>query len=227
MSFNIYRQSVCGFTLVELLVAISILTFIAVLGWRGLDTIIRTRSSLDQELEQTHNLQIIFAQIQNDGANIVNASMIDGRSPLVITRNRFGLVRTVSAETTPTKLQWVSYRLQENVLYRETSPATRDLQELQAYWQQLNSDDDVNIARVHLQADIRELTVRVWANDGRGWLGQEDMNTLANAVVSRGSLMNPQIGSTVSGMTWRGLQITLNLLGSQGGLSKTILLGAT
>ncbi len=40
-----------GLTLIELLVAIGILAFIAILGWRGLETLIRTRSSLDQELE--------------------------------------------------------------------------------------------------------------------------------------------------------------------------------
>ncbi len=35
-----------GFTLVELLVAISILAILAVLGWRGLDSIVRARIGL-------------------------------------------------------------------------------------------------------------------------------------------------------------------------------------
>jgi general secretion pathway protein J len=32
-----------GLTLIELLVAISVLAFVAVLGWRGLDSIVRAR----------------------------------------------------------------------------------------------------------------------------------------------------------------------------------------
>ena len=106
-----------GLTLIELLVAIGILAFIAVLGWRGLETLIRTRSSLDQELEQTRNLQIIFAQLQNDCAHIVSASQIDGQTPLLLEPNRLSLVRSVSLEAAPTQLQWVSYRLQKSLSF--------------------------------------------------------------------------------------------------------------
>ena len=42
-----------GLTLVELLVAISVLGFVAVLGWRGLDSIVRARIALTSDLEQT------------------------------------------------------------------------------------------------------------------------------------------------------------------------------
>ena len=47
-----------GFTLIELLVAISVLGFVAVLGWRGLDSITRARESLNHELEQTRGMQL-------------------------------------------------------------------------------------------------------------------------------------------------------------------------
>ncbi|MEN3295328.1 MAG: ral secretion pathway protein, partial [Burkholderiales bacterium] len=36
-----------GFTLVELLIAISVLAMVAVLGWRGLDSIVRARVALN------------------------------------------------------------------------------------------------------------------------------------------------------------------------------------
>jgi general secretion pathway protein J len=216
-----------GLTLIELLVAIGILAFIAVLGWRGLETLIRTRSSLDQELEQTRNLQIIFAQIQNDCAHIVSASQIDGQTPLLLAPNRLSLVRSVSLEAAPTQLQWVSYRLQNNSLVREVSPLTRDFTQLLSYDLQLNTNTNTNNAPVVLQTEVQNFGLRVWAKNGRAWLSSSAMQASPTTLVSRGSLMNPQTGSTASTITWRGLEVSLSLNKVQGELTKTILLGAT
>jgi general secretion pathway protein J len=216
-----------GLTLIELLVAIGILAFIAVLGWRGLETLIRTRSSLDQELEQTRNLQIIFAQIQNDCAHIVSASQIDGQTPLLLAPNRLSLVRSVSLEAAPTQLQWVSYRLENNSLLRAVSPLTRDFTQLFSYGLQLNVDTNTNNPPVILQTDVQNFGLRVWAKNGRAWLSSSAMQASPNTLVSRGSLMNPQTGSTASTISWRGLEVSLSLNKIQGELTKTILLGAT
>jgi general secretion pathway protein J len=58
-----FRQ---GFTLIELLVAIAILAVVAVLSWRGLDSILRSRDALSQELLLSRGLQGAFNQIQAD-----------------------------------------------------------------------------------------------------------------------------------------------------------------
>eukprot|EP01034_Spumella_vulgaris_P040814 gene40814-50506_t len=55
-----------GFTLVELLVAIAVLAIVAVLGWRGLDGIVRSRQALTEQMEQTRGIQLAFAQMQSD-----------------------------------------------------------------------------------------------------------------------------------------------------------------
>ncbi len=68
-----------GLTLVELLVAMTMMAFVAVLGWRGLDSITRARISLHEELAQTRGLQLAFAQMQTDCMNVVNLAEIDGR----------------------------------------------------------------------------------------------------------------------------------------------------
>ncbi len=57
-----------GFTLVELLVAIGILAIVAVLGWRGLDSIVRARIALSAEIESTRGMQLAFAQMQSHAA---------------------------------------------------------------------------------------------------------------------------------------------------------------
>ena len=60
------RQRPAGFTLVELLVAIAILAMVAVLGWRGLDGIVRARVALTADMETTRGMQLAFAQMEND-----------------------------------------------------------------------------------------------------------------------------------------------------------------
>src|SRR4030065_1669722 len=77
-----------GFTLVELLVAISVLGFVAVLGWRGLDGIVRARIALTSDLEQTRGMQLAFAQLQSDCAHLASTSILQGRMPLAVEQER-------------------------------------------------------------------------------------------------------------------------------------------
>src|SRR5665811_345320 len=80
-----------GLTLVELLVAISVLGFVAVLGWRGLDSIVRARIALTSDLEQTRGMQLAFAQLQSDCAHLVSPSaclLYTSPSPRDRTRSR-------------------------------------------------------------------------------------------------------------------------------------------
>ena len=98
-------------TLVELLVAISVLGFVAVLGWRGLDSIVRARIALTSDLEQTRGMQLAFAQLQSDCAHLVSPSVLPGRIPLALGQGRLTLVRTVFADNQPSRLQVISYRV--------------------------------------------------------------------------------------------------------------------
>src|SRR5690606_20782825 len=90
-----------GLTLIELLIAISVLAFVAVLGWRGLDTIVRTRVALNEDLAQARGLQLAFAQMQTDSANIASATQLPDRSPIEISRDRLMLVRATGGDGQP------------------------------------------------------------------------------------------------------------------------------
>src|SRR5579864_8219281 len=86
------KRRVRGFTLVEMIVAISILALVAVLGWRGLDGIVRARVALTAELEQTRGMQLTFAQLQSDCAQLAPATLIDTRPALAATRDRLLMI---------------------------------------------------------------------------------------------------------------------------------------
>lgn len=158
-----------GFTLIELLVAIGILAIVAVLGWRGLDGIVRARVALTAELEQTRGLQLAFAQLQSDTEHLVRSATLNGRATLAAQDGALTLVRSVFADDQPSRLQVVAYRIRDGVLIRRESIATRDLAALDAVWQASLSGTDADSPAVALQGAVSGLTLRLWFNDGAGW----------------------------------------------------------
>jgi general secretion pathway protein J len=205
-------------TLVELLVAISVLGFVAVLGWRGLDSIVRARIALTSDLEQTRGMQLAFAQLQSDCAHLVSPSALPNRIPLAVGQGQLTLVRTVFADNQPSRLQVIAYRVRDGVLSRRESAATRDLRELDTLWQTAVNDTDTGQAPfdklrtgVTLQSDVAAMTMRLWINGG--W------RTEADAVITIG-------GSTATPSIPTGLEVTMQLRGRDTGMLKIFLLGA-
>ena len=161
-----------GFTLVELLVAIGILAMVAVLGWRGLDGIVRARVALTDQMEMTRGMQLAFAQLQSDCEHVVDAAMLGRRPFLLQADNRITLVRTVFNENEPARLQVIAYRLVNGQLQRRESNTTRDLVELDALWQASVSDTDPT-PPVTLQGGVQSMGVQVWQS--QAWKKQPNL----------------------------------------------------
>lgn len=207
-----------GFTLIELLVAISILAIIAVLGWRGLDSIVRARVSLTAELEQTRGTQISFAQLENDCAHLAGVTLLATHESLRAAQQRLVMIRTVYEDNQPSRLQVVAYRVVEGVLSRRESNATRDMKALDADWQNaLNERDTMPV--VELQSGIVSLDMRTWNNDESSWrVAGSDIASDAS-----GSANTPR---TKSVPLKTGLEISMQLRGREHPLLKIFLLGA-
>lgn len=201
-----------GLTLVELLVAITVLGFVAILGWRGLDGIVRARVALTSDLEQTRGMQLTFAQIQSDCAHIADDNILPGRASLTIDKDKLILVRTVYAYNQPSRLQVVTYRVENGKLLRQESIATRDLQVLDR--QTLTAVNDLeSTPAVTLQEDVSALTMRTWINGG--WR--------SNASAPPSTPVGTPASNT---QPPTGLEVTLRLNGSDSDLHKIFLLGA-
>jgi general secretion pathway protein J len=177
-----------GFTLVELLVAISILAIVAVLGWRGLDGIVRARVALTQQMETTRGMQLAFAQMQSDCEHIASRDVVEQRPYLLIGNDRFTLVREVFTENQPSRLQVVAYRIVNGNLMRRESQPTRDLIQLDSLWQAVTSDADANAA-VALQTGVTGMQVATWINNA--WR-QGGVDPGANAAGTQGQAPQPQ-----------------------------------
>jgi general secretion pathway protein J len=190
----------------------------AVLGWRGLDSIVRSRSALTSDMDQTRGLQLAFAQMQSDCANLAN-SQLRNRAFLQAEDNRITLVRMVLAENQPTRLQVVSYRVNaDGVLTRRESNSTRELAQLDALWQAALSDADT-AGTVALQANVQGMAMRLWVPVAA--VGQ--IQNAANAGGWRPAAGVSTVGS-VSPPT--GLEVSLALQGQTVPMIKAFLLGA-
>jgi len=207
-----------GFTLIELLLAISILAMMAVLGWRGLDSIVRSRSALTADMDQTRGLQLAFAQMQSDCANLANSTLLRNRAYLQAEDNRITLVRMVMTDNQPTRLQVVSYRVNaDGVLTRRESNATRELAQLDNLWQASLSDADTT-GTVALQDRVQGMNMRVWVPGPPGFT-----QNAANAGGWRQAAGVSTIGPT-NQVT--GLEVSLSLQGQAVPMVKAFLMGA-
>ncbi len=156
-----------GFTLIELLVAISILAIVAVLGWRGLDSIVRARFALTAEIESTRGMQLAFAQMQSDAEHLASPTLLQNRSSLMADADSMSLVRNVYLENEPTRLAVVTYRVRDGMLERRESAATRDLVQIDMLWKAAASKLDT-AQPVVLQSNVTSMVVLVF--QGGGWV---------------------------------------------------------
>ena len=200
-----------AFTLIELLVAITVLAIVAVLGWRGLDSIVRARANITDHIEQTRAMQLTFAQLESDCANIAPASLVADRPVLLAADDRVLLVRTVFGDDEPTRVQVVAWRYVDGRLARWESPATRELAVLDAAWR--TAMDEVGSRdSIVMQAGIAAMSVRTWRDNGTAW-----------RAASEGTAPVSTPAGVPSPVT--GLEVSLELREHPGALVKVFLLG--
>ncbi|SPJ18835.1 putative General secretion pathway protein J [Burkholderiales bacterium] len=159
-------QRSSGFTLLELLVAVSILAVIAVIAWQGLSALTATRERLEPQNDEVHAVLAGFGQIERDltqtPTNAVLFALptqplrvvaIDGHPSLQILRLAESPdgVRAASVQT-------VFYVVRDGALQRQSSAAQR-------FYSTAASELD----SVALVPNIDDMRIRVWRTNV-GWI---------------------------------------------------------
>ncbi len=161
------HRRVGAFTLLELLVAIAILAFIAVMAWRGLFSLTATRERLSPQNDQVRAVLATFGQLETDLARVplnialyavpvqpVRVVTIDGQRNLQILRLADALDGSRASA-----VQVVQYRLHDGALERQSTPAQRFY----------SAEPSAQSQTVAVAPGIVDFQVRVWRN-GVGWI---------------------------------------------------------
>lgn len=198
-----------GFTLLEVLIAIALMAVLAVLGWRGLDSILVTRERLTRSSDDLKALSVCFAQMEEDlrrawPVRLLNlpvpvigfavAGEGDGAPPLQ-------LLREPPAGTLAGTVQRVSYRLRADVLERGFAPWAAVSAESAA------SQPAQSLTWQPLVGQVSRLRMRGFVA-GIGWA---DSATLAARPQSTAAPVAPglPVGAQVTPTLLTGLEVTL------------------
>ena len=131
-------RSTAGFTLVEVLVALSAMALLALMGWRGLDIMLRTRDITHMRVEDAALVQTSVSQWRTDldamqtMPGLLNGSSMhwDGKVMRVLRRSN-----TPLATGADSGLRVVAWVQREGYWWRWQSPALLTRAQLNQAWQ--------------------------------------------------------------------------------------------
>ena len=147
-----------GFTLLELLVAITVLSIVSMIAWRGLDSLVATRERLEPEVDDVRSLLTTFGQMERDLTQVANPAFLGlTTSPLNIGVADGGEVIELARVASPvadraTEVQTVFYRVVDGSLVRQATPP------LPAF----DRADAERFETARLMNNVQSMTVRVW-----------------------------------------------------------------
>lgn len=205
-----------GFTLVEVLVALLILSIMAAMAWQGVDGIVRARDASQRQLEQTLRLNTVLAQWQADLAAVQDTGSVP---PLVFDGATLRLTRG-----TPDGVQVVAWSLKpestDNTWRRWAGAAVTSSAALQDSWfasQQLMGGEPGQLRAVEGVAQWQ-----VYFFQGNAWSNAQSTGNVATPPAGAASGVAPRAALP------SGVRVVLGFSpgsGTSGTLTRDVMLG--
>jgi general secretion pathway protein J len=114
-----------GFTLIELLIAAALLAVLAVLAWRGLDSVLASRQRIVAASDELRSLTLAFAQLDEDLRRSWPVRLLRLPTPSISfavageqAAASLQMLRETVGANEPTQVQRVAWRLRDGVLER-------------------------------------------------------------------------------------------------------------
>ena len=198
------RRRGAGFTLVEMLVAITVLAVLGLISWRGLDQLVTQRARLDDSTAGTEQVVRALSQLERDVAQRIPDALVAGRalpgSPLpaavavTIDANgqaRIRILRTRAGAGTAS----VMWSVEAGNLVRTSTTSTTST----------TSATGTPADRIALLDGIDGVGVRVLL--ANGWVEARDLTRNAAIVAERGAAVEFSIDRGAAGRFTRVLAL--------------------
>ncbi|SAK42318.1 general secretory pathway protein J [Caballeronia hypogeia] len=209
-----------GFTLLEMLIAIAILAVIAVLSWRGLDSVIRGRATIENSMEDERIVAQLFDQMRIDARQAATDDEA-GQPAVQIGNGSLQIVRGLFAANTAPRLQVVRYRLSNGRIVRFASPPLSNVGEVR---RALTSGDSGNgWSSVPLMGGVASLATRVYIPE-KGWTTRMN-DVLAQINQNDNNLKVPQLGNAPLPRAVSGIQVAVGARNLHVPLTRVFLVG--
>ena len=150
--FNNNMKYKKGFTLLELLVALSIFSVLSVMAYAGLQTVITTKTTTQQAAERIADVQLVMMRISNDLRQAVSRKIRDEYgdfSPAMQSEKNGDVTMAWTragyrnpAQLTRSNIQRVAYKLEQEKLIRITWPVLDRAQDTEAMESEVISNVD-------------------------------------------------------------------------------------
>lgn len=136
------RARAGGFTLVEVLVALLVMSVMAGLAWRGIDGLARAREATQANLETTERINTVVAQFEADLQALYDPDASAGTAGSAGSSGGSGPVPALSCDGSTLRLtrvaeggvQMVAWQLRSPLWLRWASPVVQRAGELQEQW---------------------------------------------------------------------------------------------
>ena len=203
-----------------MLIAIAILAVLAVLSWRGLDSVIRGRATIEHAMEDERVVAQLFDQMRIDARQAATDDEA-GQPAVQVGNGSFQIVRGVFAQNTAPRLQVVRYRLSNGRIVRYASPPLSNVGEVR---RALSSGDGAEgWSSVPLMGGVRSLATRVYIPE-KGWTTNMS-DVLSQINQNDNNLKVPQLGNAPLARAVSGVQVAVGARSLQVPLTRVFLVG--
>lgn len=162
MSLSSGRFTVRGFTLLELLIALSIFGLLSVMAFSGLSSVLNQREHTDRNADQLKALQQVYLVMQRDIEQIMPRSIRDeygATQEALVDNGQLQLTRggwSNPLQRPRSSMQRVGYSLEDNTLYRYS-------------WRVLDRAQDSEAVQQKLAEGVEDFSLR-YLDENDVWL---------------------------------------------------------
>ncbi|MGN6667636.1 MAG: PulJ/GspJ family protein [Trinickia sp.] len=192
-----------GFTLIELMVAITILAVIAILSWRGLDQIMRGRESIQHAMEDERVFAQLFDQLRVDARQAATDDEV-GQPAIYTSPDGLQIVRSFGFAGDAPRLQVVRYQVRNGRVTRYASPPLATVGQLRRAMLGTSTSD---WSVVPLMSGVGKISARMYVPNV-GWTTKMG-DVIAEIARNANNLKVPQFGAAPLARAVTGLEITI------------------